>query len=54
MFDCFWAQELLSETLILCDDPQFFFSQYLQKNKFSRDVLLKFLNFDFFTNRTVE
>ena len=41
-------------TDILCDDPQFFFSQYFFKNKFSRDVWLKFLNFDFFTNKTVE
>ena len=41
-------------TDILCDDPQFFFSQYFLKNKFSRDVWLKFLNFDFFTNKTVE
>ncbi len=38
---------------ILCDDPQFVFSQYLKK-KFSRVVLLKFLNFDFFSNKTVE
>jgi hypothetical protein len=35
---------------ILCDDPQFFSA----KNKFSRVVLLKYLNFDFFTNKTVQ
>ncbi len=39
---------------ILCDDPQIFFSQYFFKNKLSRVVLLKFLNLDFFTNKTVK
>ncbi len=54
MLDCFWVQELLSETLIFCVMTQFFFCQYFLKNKFPRDVWLKFLNFDFFTYKTVE